>query len=114
MRKAAAAALLPFLLQDGNLGPKYNRPVTQPPANYYSQEQAKQNSFADEAWWDLFKDPVLQGLMREALQNNYDLPPWRNGIRQKSRSKRRLRKRSAKCLLRFPHISSWGSPIASN
>jgi outer membrane protein, multidrug efflux system len=73
MRKAAAVAFLPFLLLGCNLGPKYKRPATQPPASYYSEEQAKQNSIADEAWWDLFKDPVLQGLIREALQNNYDL-----------------------------------------
>jgi outer membrane protein, multidrug efflux system len=73
MRKVAAVALLPFLLLGCNLGPKYNRPPLQPPANYYTEEQAKQNSVADEAWWDLFKDPVLQGLIREALQNNYDL-----------------------------------------
>ena len=31
------------------------------------------SSAADLAWWELFKDPVLQGLIREALTNNYDL-----------------------------------------
>ena len=29
-------------------------------------------SAADQAWWDLFRDPVLQDLIREALKNNYD------------------------------------------
>jgi multidrug efflux system outer membrane protein len=31
------------------------------------------NSIADLAWWELFKDPVLQGLIQEALKNNYDV-----------------------------------------
>ena len=33
----------------------------------------KQASIADLAWWELFKDPVLQGLIQEALKNNYDV-----------------------------------------
>jgi multidrug efflux system outer membrane protein len=36
-------------------------------------QQAAAASAADLAWWELFKDPVLQGLIREALKNNYDL-----------------------------------------
>src|SRR5262244_2479620 len=73
MRRTVAVALLPWLLSACNLGPKYNRPTVQPPANYYTEEQASQNSIADQAWWELFKDPVLQNLIREALKNNYDL-----------------------------------------
>jgi len=74
MRKVIAVALLPIHLLAGcNLGPKYNRPTFHPPANFYTEEQARQISIADLAWWDLFKDPVLQNLIREALQNNYDL-----------------------------------------
>lgn len=73
MRKITAVALLPLLLTGCNLGPKYNRPTVQPPANFYPEEQIKQISIADQAWWELFKDPVLQDLIREALRNNYDL-----------------------------------------
>src|SRR5262244_831575 len=73
MRRTAAVALLPWLLSGCNLGPKYNRPTVHPPASHYTEEQARQNSIADQAWWELFKDPVLQGLIREALKNNYDL-----------------------------------------
>jgi len=73
MRRTAAVALLPWLLSGCNLGPKYNRPTVHPPASYYTEEQAWQNSIADQAWWELFKDPVLQNLIREALKNNYDL-----------------------------------------
>ena len=74
MRKVVAVVLLPFAVLMGcNLGPKYNRPELRPPANFYTEDQVKQISIADTAWWELFKDPVLQGLIREALQNNYDL-----------------------------------------
>src|SRR5215471_21218056 len=73
MRKLITAALLPLLLAGCNLGPKYQRPAFHPPTDYYAEQQANQTSVADLAWWDLFKDPVLQGLIREALKNNYDL-----------------------------------------
>jgi multidrug efflux system outer membrane protein len=74
MRRISTAVLLLSMLVAGcNLGPKYNRPAIQPPANFYAERQTTANSQADAAWWELFKDPVLQGLIREALQNNYDL-----------------------------------------
>jgi multidrug efflux system outer membrane protein len=73
MRKVIAVAFLPLLLTGCNLGPKYKRPTVQPPGNYYTAQQAAAASAADFAWWELFKDPVLQGLIREALKNNYDL-----------------------------------------
>jgi len=74
MRKTVAVILLPLLILTGcNLGPKYNRPTFHPPSSFYTEEQAKQISIADESWWDLFKDPVLQALIREALAHNYDL-----------------------------------------
>lgn len=74
MRKLPATALLPLLLVSGcNLGPKYNRPTFHPPASFYTQEQVSSISAADQGWWELFKDPVLQALIREALHNNYDL-----------------------------------------
>jgi multidrug efflux system outer membrane protein len=73
MRKISFVVLLTIFLVGCNLGPKYKRPTVQPPAEFYGERQTTANSEADAAWWDLFKDPVLQGLIREALQNNYDL-----------------------------------------
>ena len=73
MRIAVSVALLSLLPAGCALGPKYNRPAVQSPANFYTAEQAKQDSIADQAWWELFKDPALQSLIREALKNNYDL-----------------------------------------
>jgi outer membrane protein, multidrug efflux system len=73
MRKIIVVALLPLFLAGCTVGPKYVRPAVQPPANFYAEQQAAENSAADMAWWDLFKDPILQDLIREALKNNYDL-----------------------------------------
>ena len=73
MPKISTVVLLSMFMAGCNLGPKYNRPAIQPPANFYAERQSTASSQADAAWWELFKDPVLQSLIREALQNNYDL-----------------------------------------
>jgi multidrug efflux system outer membrane protein len=73
MRKISTAALLTLLLAGCSVGPKYKRPAIQPPADFYAERQTTVNSAADVGWWELFKDPVLQGLIHEALINNYDL-----------------------------------------
>jgi multidrug efflux system outer membrane protein len=73
MRRTRAVALLSLLLTGCNVGPKYKRPDIRPPTDFYAERQINASSEADLAWWDLFKDPVLQGLIREALKNNYDL-----------------------------------------
>ena len=73
MRRLVLAALLPLLLTGCSLGPKYNRPELHPPTNFYTEQKASEISTADMAWWDLFKDPVLQGLIHEALIKNYDV-----------------------------------------
>ena len=73
MRRLAGVLILPLLVTGCALGPQYKRPEFHPPATYYPEQQAQQNSDADLAWWELFKDPVLQSLVREAFSNNYDL-----------------------------------------
>ena len=73
MRMTSAVVLLSLLLAGCSVGPKYKRPALQPPTDFYAERQISVNSEADLACWDLFKDPVLQGLIREALKNNYDL-----------------------------------------
>ncbi|HEY2547783.1 MAG TPA: efflux transporter outer membrane subunit [Candidatus Acidoferrum sp.] len=73
MRRLIAIALLLFLPAGCTVGPKYQRPALQPPASYYTEQETADHSVGDLAWWDLFKDPALQGLVREALKNNYDL-----------------------------------------
>jgi outer membrane protein, multidrug efflux system len=73
MRGLVASALLLFLSAGCTVGPKYKRPALQPPTNYYTEQATSEQSVADLAWWELFKDPALQALVREALKNNYDL-----------------------------------------
>jgi outer membrane protein, multidrug efflux system len=76
MRKLVTIALLLFLtigMAGCSLGPKYNKPTFQPPPTFYTETQPSTTSAADLAWWELFKDPVLQGLLHEAFTNNYDL-----------------------------------------
>jgi multidrug efflux system outer membrane protein len=73
MRRIRTVAVLSLLLAGCTVGPKYQRPALQPPTDFYAERQLTTSSAADLAWWDLFKDPVLQSLIREALKNNYDL-----------------------------------------
>jgi outer membrane protein, multidrug efflux system len=73
MRRTWASAILALFLAGCTVGPKYSRPSLQPPTDFYAERQITTSSEADRAWWDLFKDPVLRDLIREALKNNYDL-----------------------------------------
>jgi outer membrane protein, multidrug efflux system len=55
------------------LGPNYKRPAVDTPAAYRFAEIPGTSSFGDMPWWQVFKDPLLQDLIRTALTNNYDL-----------------------------------------
>jgi outer membrane protein, multidrug efflux system len=74
------------------VGPNYKRPTVDVPVTYRGapadssasadaeSEQSKPNqakpaaqSLGDEKWWELFQDRELQGLIRTALKNNYDV-----------------------------------------
>jgi len=68
----AAAAL--FGTGCAAVGPNYSRPQLSPPAQYRFVEATPQaESIADVPWWQVFDDPALQALIREALANNLDL-----------------------------------------
>src|SRR5580765_116046 len=73
MRKIICLASLLLVLGGCVVGPKYKRPVVQPPDIYYTDTNPQSSSLADTPWWEIFKDPVLQDLIREALKNNYDV-----------------------------------------
>ncbi|HTZ31111.1 MAG TPA: efflux transporter outer membrane subunit [Methylomirabilota bacterium] len=56
------------------VGPNYQRVKVNAPAEFRGVEgAAQQASYADLPWWDAFKDPQLQSLIKTALANNYDL-----------------------------------------
>src|ERR1035438_2928482 len=62
-----------FMLCGCLVGPNYKRPVVSAPPAFRGQSAAEQSSFADQAWWNVYSDPFLNSLIKEALQNNYDL-----------------------------------------
>jgi NodT family efflux transporter outer membrane factor (OMF) lipoprotein len=58
------------------IGPNYHRPAVQIPENFRAPEPLpppKAESLADLKWFEVFKDDQLQGLIRTALEQNYDL-----------------------------------------
>ena len=56
------------------VGPNYERPKMPIPAQYRFVEGAAQaQSLADLPWFQVFDDPALQALVREALANNLDV-----------------------------------------
>ena len=66
--------LLSGLLAACAVGPRYQRPeVSVPAAVRGAAEPAQAASLADQAWWQLLGDEVLQSLVREALQDGYDV-----------------------------------------
>ena len=66
------------LLSSCALTPDYERPELDVPSTYFADsEQPSVNesgeSIANLAWWDVFKDAQLQGLIRSALAENKDI-----------------------------------------
>lgn len=55
------------------LGPDYARPAVPITATFRGQAVARAESFADLPWWEVYRDPALASLLREALANNLDL-----------------------------------------
>jgi len=74
-----AALLLVVLLTAGCVvGPNYKRPGVDVPGTYRgatppAEAQPAAESLADQKWWEVFQDQQLQGLIRTALQQNYDV-----------------------------------------
>jgi multidrug efflux system outer membrane protein len=55
------------------VGPNYKRPPINAPETFRGETDISTNSFASLPWWQVFHDDALQGLIRTALTNNYDL-----------------------------------------
>jgi multidrug efflux system outer membrane protein len=72
--RACLAIACVVLLSGCPVGPNYHRPEATPPSDFYGQTQPPEpESLADLPWWQVFSDPVLQRLVTEAVQSNYDL-----------------------------------------
>jgi multidrug efflux system outer membrane protein len=61
-----------LLISGCAVGPNYKRPTIDSPGAFRDGQQTNA-SYADLAWWEVYKDETLQRLIREALTNNYDL-----------------------------------------
>jgi multidrug efflux system outer membrane protein len=78
MRSRYSLFVIALLLLTGcTLGPKYKRPTVAVPDTYrgLAPDAGSQStaSFGEEKWWNVFQDPQLQALIREALSQNYDV-----------------------------------------
>ena len=81
-----------FCVAACTVGPNYKRPAVAVPTAYRGVSAAEASStestpsstpapsantvaasLGDEKWWEVFEDKELQGLIRSALQNNYDV-----------------------------------------
>lgn len=83
LARATAALLCASLLSSCVMGPNYQRPqVAQPNDFRFQIKQSDASSFADLAWWQVFKDPALQTLIGDALRNNTDLEVAASRIEQ--------------------------------
>ncbi len=72
MRKPFTVLLLTLLAGGCTIGPDYQRPALDVPAEWrLSEQNAKE--LADTAWWGQFNDPVLSDLIATALNENKDL-----------------------------------------
>lgn len=70
----AAAAFVALMGGGCTVGPNYERPKLEPPAQHRSAPAAPAaESVADLNWWQLFQDPALQALIRDGVVNNLDL-----------------------------------------
>jgi multidrug efflux system outer membrane protein len=73
MYKQISLALTLILLAGGcTVGPDYQRPKVDIPAQWRLNDQEAKN-LADSTWWQQFNDPVLNDLIATALRENKDL-----------------------------------------
>jgi len=76
VRRALALALIGVVMAGCTVGPNYQRPEPTVPAEYRGLGPANPpgpSSLGELPWQEIFGDPVLQDLIREALRQNYDL-----------------------------------------
>jgi outer membrane protein, multidrug efflux system len=76
-KRFISGAVIISLLAGCTVGPKYRKPIVQPPSTFRGAGDAAAtpdpNSLADLKWFEVFRDQQLQELVRTALVNNYDL-----------------------------------------
>jgi multidrug efflux system outer membrane protein len=75
MRRLVAATLTLLLLGGCAVGPNYKQPPVNVPDVWRDLQgpPAPATTLADQPWWDVFQDPILKGLIDEALRSGYDV-----------------------------------------
>lgn len=74
MRRRVLVVCFTLMISGCAVGPNYKRPdVPAPPQFRAGEPQPSQTSLGDVKWFDVFQDEVLRGLIKEALQANYDI-----------------------------------------
>ena len=76
--KTSLAILLVLSVSACKVGPNYKRPATTVPDQYRglapdASQQPQGQPIADTPWASVYQDEILQGLIKEALTNNYDI-----------------------------------------
>ncbi len=72
MRRGVTVVVSAVLLAGCSFAPKYERPPTDPPATWRTPD-TDTRSLADLAWWQVFQDETLQGIIGVALAENKDV-----------------------------------------
>jgi multidrug efflux system outer membrane protein len=77
-QKVATPVLVMVLTCGCAVGPNYKRPTVNAPTVYRGltpedEATGDTKNLGDEKWWDVFQDEQLKGLIKAALQQNYDL-----------------------------------------
>src|SRR5262245_27214981 len=72
-RFVVSSFLLSQLIACAPVGANYQRPQMPTPPTYRFAEGAAAESMADAPWFQVFDDPALQALIRDAIANNLDL-----------------------------------------
>jgi outer membrane protein, multidrug efflux system len=72
LARVAAPILCLGLLHGCLLGPNYERPKVEVPQSFRF-EYANAADVVNTAWWEQFQDPVLNELIKTALENNLDV-----------------------------------------
>ncbi|MDQ1255820.1 MAG: outer membrane protein multidrug efflux system, partial [Candidatus Hydrogenedentes bacterium] len=69
------ALLLALLLSGCTLAPRYERPGDLTPEAFRGAESVAPSgpSFGELDWWQVFNDEALQTLIRQGIENNYDI-----------------------------------------
>ncbi|WP_137719314.1 efflux transporter outer membrane subunit [Methylobacillus flagellatus] len=73
IKKSTLLISLALLASCAMVGPDYQRPASELPANYTAPQQASDGAVLSPTWWTLYQDPQLNQLVEQALARNTDI-----------------------------------------